>query len=78
MVWLDAPPAPGSALHAQVRAHGTAVPCTVARADDAGLLVEVGGALTGVSAGQTVVLYDGDRVVGSATITATAAAAVPA
>ncbi len=30
VVWLDAPPAPGSTLHAQVRAHGTAVPCTVA------------------------------------------------
>ena len=77
VVWLDAPPAPGSTLHAQVRAHGTPVPCVVVRADDAGLQVDVGGALTGVSAGQTVVLYERDRVVGSATITATAAAAVP-
>ena len=77
VVWLDVPPAAGSTLHAQVRAHGTAVPCTVLAADDACLQVDVGGGLSGVSTGQTVVLYDGDRVVGSATITATAPAVVP-
>jgi tRNA-specific 2-thiouridylase len=77
-VWLDTPPAPGTTgLGAQVRAHGAAVACTVVAADHARLRVDVAGALSGVSAGQTVVLYDGDRVVGSGTVTTTAPVAVP-
>lgn len=55
---------------AQVRAHGEAV---AAGADlDAGrLVVRLDVPLEGVAPGQAVVLYDGERVVGSATIEAT-------
>jgi tRNA-specific 2-thiouridylase len=71
VVWLGEVPASGAELAAQVRAHGTPVPCTVLAATEGLLRVDVAGALTGVSPGQTVVLYEGDRVVGSGTLTAT-------
>ncbi len=76
VVWLAERPAPGDHLLAQVRAHGHAVPCTVLAADDQVASVDVGGRLTGVSPGQTLVLYRGDRVVGSGTITRTVRSAV--
>jgi tRNA-specific 2-thiouridylase len=50
----------------QVRAHGSTVPATVT----AGVDVDLDEPLTGVAPGQTVVYYDGTRVVGSATISA--------
>jgi tRNA-specific 2-thiouridylase len=55
----------------QVRAHGAAVPAR-ARATDggAGLEVAVEGALRSVAAGQSVVLYDGTRVLAQATVAA--------
>jgi len=68
--WAGPLPAPGAALHAQLRAHGEAVPCTVERAGD-DLAVTLLAPARGVAPGQAVVLYDGDRVVGSATIAAT-------
>jgi tRNA-specific 2-thiouridylase len=66
--WCGATPAlPLTDVLAQVRAHGEPVP---ARADVVGsrLVVDVGGRVRGVAPGQTVVLYDGDRVIGSSTI----------
>jgi tRNA-specific 2-thiouridylase len=62
---------------AQVRAHGAAVPAT---AEDFGSAVEVrfDAPLRGVAPGQAVVLYDGTRVVGSATIDRTAGTRSPA
>jgi len=52
---------------AQVRAHGEEVPATAW--DDGGTVhVRLDRRLRGVAAGQSVVLYDGTRVVGSATI----------
>lgn len=61
-------------LLAQVRAHGVPVP---ARAHEAGgrLIVELLVPIRGIALGQAVVLYDGTRVVGSATIDATTRAA---
>ncbi len=56
----------------QVRAHGEAMPATI---DAAGTAVDIrldSGAF-GIAPGQAAVYYDGDRVVGSATISATAA-----
>ena len=72
-VWFGAPPAAGARLVAQVRAHGTPLPVTVERADDEGmaLSVDAGAALRGLAAGQSVVLYDGTRVVGQGTVRAT-------
>jgi tRNA-uridine 2-sulfurtransferase len=55
---------------AQIRAHGEAVDC-VASYDGARLHVELHRPIRGVATGQAVVLYDGDAVLGSATITST-------
>jgi tRNA-specific 2-thiouridylase len=56
------------AVGAQVRAHGEEVPAQ-AWADGDGLVeVRLSGRLRGVAPGQSVVLYEGTRVVGSATI----------
>jgi tRNA-uridine 2-sulfurtransferase len=67
-------PAPDGTLDclAQVRAHGVPVPAT-ATTQDGVLHVRLRAPLRGVARGQAVVLYDGDRVVGSATIAWTGA-----
>ncbi len=54
-------------VHAQVRAHGVPVPAT-ARMDGDRLVVVLDEPIRGLATGQAVVLYDGTRVVGSATI----------
>ena len=69
--WAGPVPGAGAALLAQVRAHGEAVPCVVESAGEA-LSVRLAVPVRGVAPGQAVVLYDGDRVVGSATVDATA------
>ncbi|MGC3993289.1 MAG: tRNA 2-thiouridine(34) synthase MnmA [Propionicimonas sp.] len=56
----------------QVRAHGEAMPATVTASAD-GVRIELAAAAFGIAPGQAAVYYDGDRVVGSATIAATAA-----
>jgi tRNA-specific 2-thiouridylase len=60
--------------YAQVRAHGDPVPAA-ARMETAGdsagqLVVRLADPLRGVAPGQTVVLYQGSRVLGQATIDA--------
>jgi tRNA-uridine 2-sulfurtransferase len=55
----------------QVRAHGGLAPARVT-VSGTGLEAELGEPLRGVAPGQAVVVYDDDRVLGSATITATA------
>ncbi len=69
--WCGPAPAYGGELAcaAQVRAHGEAVPAT-ASVDAEGVLVRLEVPLHGVAPGQAVVLYDGTRVVGSATVVA--------
>jgi tRNA-specific 2-thiouridylase len=62
---------------AQVRAHGEAVPCTATPVED-GVRVRLHRPLRGVARGQAVVLYAGDRVLGSATIDRTACSAAVA
>ena len=52
---------------AQLRAHGAPLRCS-AQVEDDRLVVRLHDAARGVAPGQTVVLYDDDRVVGSATI----------
>ena len=59
----------------QVRAHGGIAPAEVTVEPDR-LLVRLSEPLRGVARGQAVVLYDGDRVVGSATIDHAAKVAV--
>ena len=52
---------------AQYRAHGTPMDATISLCDGE-LLVELDDEASGVAPGQSVVVFDGDRVVGSATI----------
>ncbi|MGI8696106.1 MAG: tRNA 2-thiouridine(34) synthase MnmA [Mycobacteriales bacterium] len=74
-VWTSGePPAPLFDCRAQVRAHGTASRARATVAPDC-LRVHLHDVQRGVAAGQAVVLYDGDVVIGSATIDATTTAA---
>ena len=69
-VWTGraVPQAPIECL-VQLRAHGMVSPATV-RASGDEVLAELGTPQRGVAAGQALVMYDGDTVLGSATITA--------
>jgi tRNA-specific 2-thiouridylase len=66
--WCGEPPTlPLSSALAQVRAHGDAIACQLALVDG-GLVADVEVGLQGVAPGQTLVVYCGDEVLGSATI----------
>lgn len=66
--WLDPRPRPlPLACSVQLRAHGAVHPCVV-HAEGAAWRLELGSPARGVAPGQAAVLYDGDRVLGSATI----------
>lgn len=72
--------APGATFEClvQLRAHGAVTPATVAVESDGGVVARLHGTQRGVAAGQALVLYDGDMVLGSATITAAHRVNVPA
>jgi len=71
-VWTSGrAPAGPLTCQAQVRAHGAALDCVVEVGADR-VAVALASPAQGVACGQAVVLYDGDRVLGSATIDATA------
>ena len=53
----------------QLRAHGMVHDCAVRETDD-GWTIALDSPARGIAAGQAAVLYDGDRVVGSATVSA--------
>jgi tRNA-specific 2-thiouridylase len=65
--WCGATPALPLDAAAQLRAHGDPVACTVSL-DGGSLVLRLHAPARGVATGQTVALYDGDTVVGSATI----------
>ncbi len=64
-VWLGPPPAVGDTVRVQVRAHAAAFSATVAAVSAQRLLLHPAGPVAAVAAGQTVALYQGDRVVGA-------------
>ncbi|HEX4654918.1 MAG TPA: tRNA 2-thiouridine(34) synthase MnmA [Mycobacteriales bacterium] len=68
--WCGPQPSLPFTGHAQLRAHGEVHDCVADVVDEA-LLVTFADRPRGVAPGQTVVLYDGDAVVGSATIRST-------
>jgi tRNA-specific 2-thiouridylase len=71
VVWAGSPiRAHPVAVQAQVRAHGTPVAATARMAGDR-LVVDLDEPIRGLAAGQAVVLYEGTRVIGSATVDAT-------
>ena len=55
---------------AQVRAHGSALACTYTTTDSS-ITAQLDEPLMGLAAGQGLAIYDGDRVVGSATVSET-------
>jgi tRNA-specific 2-thiouridylase len=65
--WAGPPPSSGTRCLAQLRAHGESLPCVVTVSGDA-VSVVLDSPARGVAPGQALVLYDGDRVLGSATI----------
>ncbi|MGW3797204.1 tRNA 2-thiouridine(34) synthase MnmA [Dermacoccus nishinomiyaensis] len=71
--WPGPTPVGEVRLGAQLRAHGEEFPATVT-ADGDRVVVRLDARTRGVAPGQSVVLYEGTRVVGSATITATSRA----
>jgi tRNA-specific 2-thiouridylase len=72
-VWTGcAPPVEPRDCLVQLRAHGEAYPCTAWLADDA-LHIHLHRPARGVARGQAAVLYEGNTVLGSATISGTSA-----
>jgi len=65
--WCGPPPPDGARLGVQVRAHGEEVPSRVTRTSE-GFVAALEEPLRAVAPGQSAVLYDGTRVVGSGTI----------
>ena len=57
--------------HVQLRAHGEPVPATAERTGPDAIDVELGEPVRGLAPGQAAVLYDGTRVIGSATVAGT-------
>jgi tRNA-specific 2-thiouridylase len=75
--WCGTPPRGPVDCAVQIRAHGETFGAKVTMADDAHepvLRIELADAAAGVAPGQSAVLYDGTRVIGSATIARTVAA----
>ena len=74
-VW-SAGAAPGSAFDCavQLRAHGSVTPASV-RVDGSSVAATLHGTQRGIAPGQALVMYDGDVVLGSATITSASRAA---
>ncbi|NBO46781.1 MAG: tRNA 2-thiouridine(34) synthase MnmA [Actinobacteria bacterium] len=69
-VWCGPTVTVGAEVSVQVRAHGEVILARVAEITSAGVVsVKLVEPLRGVAPGQALVLYDGTRVIGSATIT---------
>ncbi len=72
-IWCGPAPAEGARISAQVRAHGEQVPAVLESVTpDGRVAVRLDRSLRAVAAGQALVLYNGTRVVGSATIASAA------
>jgi len=77
-VWSGRTPPDGPIeVTAQLRAHGETFPATC-WPDSESLLVRLHAPARGVATGQAAVLYDGDAVLGSGTISATRLSPAPA
>ena len=66
--WIAERPVPGTAVHAQIRAHGSEIAATIEAVDDGTATVRFGASHRGVAPGQLVALYAGDEVLGGGTI----------
>jgi tRNA-specific 2-thiouridylase len=75
-VWTGDVPAAPFACEVQLRAHGLVGPAEVTL-DEHGVVARLVRPQRGIAAGQALVMYDGDVVLGSATITSARSASVP-
>ena len=66
-IWAGALPEQGMSVEVQIRAHGDSLPATVIYSAEM-VTITLADTIRGVAAGQAAVLYDGTRVIGSATI----------
>ena len=66
--WLSAPPAVGASLQVQVRNRAKAVSATVIRLDAHAIELALDEPVTAISPGQSLVIYDGEMVVGGGVI----------
>ena len=71
-IWCGVPPVTDTEHRgfAQIRAHGAPLSCTYTATQDS-ITAVLDEPLLGLATGQGLVIYDGDRVVGSATVSAT-------
>src|SRR4051795_4569566 len=76
--WCGPAPAPGDVVGVQVRAHGEELPGVVEEAGSDVVRVRLARAVRAAAPGQTMSLYAGTRVVGSATLTRAAASVAAA
>ncbi len=75
--WLAPRPDVGARVDVQVRHRGAVVPSTVLRADERRIEVVLSESVQGVAPGQSLVLYDGDVVLGGGVITRAGRGALP-
>ena len=66
--WAGALPVNGDRIHVQIRAHGDALPATLYLNDENMVTIQLDEPVRGLAAGQAAVMYDGTRVIGSATV----------
>ncbi|GAC1656291.1 MAG: tRNA 2-thiouridine(34) synthase MnmA [Gemmatimonadaceae bacterium] len=66
--WLGNAPLIGSRVSVQVRHRGTPAPAELVRVDDSAVEIALDEPLLAISPGQSLVLYDGDRVLGGGVI----------
>jgi len=65
--WAGPLPSNGDRIHVQIRAHGDALPATL-NLNENSVTIQLDEPLRGLAAGQAAVMYDGTRVIGSATV----------
>ena len=69
--WLvDTPPTAGATVAVQIRHHARAVAAEIVRIDDASIELALDEPVSAITPGQSLVLYDGDTVLGGAVIDA--------
>jgi tRNA-specific 2-thiouridylase len=75
-VWTGAVPAAPFNCLVQLRAHGVVGPAEISIDDDGAVVARLVSPQRGIAAGQALVMYDGEVVLGSATITSASNASV--
>jgi len=73
--WLvDAPPSAGDHVHVQVRHRAPAAPAEIVRLENGEIELALDEPVSAITPGQSLVMFDGDRVLGGALIAASRAA----